>query len=396
MLVFIPWPFPRWLCRGVSSYPPRQRPRFSHWEKPTRQRPAHFRGLMSNTKKPEWRREEDTGRSHQWHCFLRTMEHWASSRNTTSSPQDFSWLSRVSKIANSAPGKNWNLCTRVSCSWPYWCLGQGLSVSCGMSTSFPGLFPLDASSTCPAGTTQSVSRHCHMSLAAEVTPARPLLCAPWYLLFFKGEDSHSYANVWFPFTPFSSFRRGGHSPKLLIWQVILSTDRGWAGPGRSPGLGAVSCPLSERLPVLQLVELCPSSPAGRPGEIWWKPHCSVHEMWFTPPRYWILICYMCLFNAAFLFPFLRMKSRLFSAQSGNQSVIKFSFSFSFEAFMPLKRIYMLHILNKVWSIVLTGFKHAEVLAPFSCRAHRAPQKGEARHRWDSRLHFDWSGNLHQH
>lgn len=146
---------------------------------------------------------------------------------------------------------------------------------------------------------------------------------------------------------------------------------------RSPGLGAVSCPLSEHLPVLQLVELCASSQAGRLGEMWWKPHCLVHEMWFTPPRYWILICYMCLFNSAFLFPFLRMKSRLFSAQSENRSVIKFSFSFSFEAFMPLKLIYMLHILNKVWSIVLTGFKHAEVLAPFPTQSPLTPQKGAA-------------------
>lgn len=58
MLVFIPRPFPRWLRRGVSSYPLRQRPRFSHWEKRTGQRPAHFSGLSSNSKKPERRRTQ--------------------------------------------------------------------------------------------------------------------------------------------------------------------------------------------------------------------------------------------------------------------------------------------------------------------------------------------------
>ena len=124
-----------------------------------------------------------------------------------------------------------------------------------------------------------------------------------------------------------------------------------AQPGRiqPSSVGTVLCSSLcwEDLPVLQLVELYGNSQAEWLEEIWWKPHCLVHGMWFTPPRYWILICYICLLNSAFLLPFLRMKSRLFSAQSKNQPVIKFSFSFSFEAFMPLKLIYMLYILSKV-------------------------------------------------
>lgn len=97
------------------------------------------------------------------------------------------------------------------------------------------------------------------------------------------------------------------------------------------------CPLpwgQECLPVPQRVEWCPCSQAEQLQETWWKPHCLVHRAWFTPPRYWILICYICLLDSAFLVPFLRMKSRLFRVQSKNRSVIKFSFSFSFEAFMP--------------------------------------------------------------
>ena len=124
-----------------------------------------------------------------------------------------------------------------------------------------------------------------------------------------------------------------------------------AQPGRirPSSAGAVLCSSLcwEDLPVLQLVELYANSQAEQLEEIWWKPHCLVHGMWFTPPRYWILICYTRLLNSAFLLPFLRMKSRLFNAQSKNQPVIKFSFSFSFEAFMPLKLIYMPYILNKV-------------------------------------------------
>ena len=152
------------------------------------------------------------------------------------------------------------------------------------------------------------------------------------------------------------------SHSALLWTPALrrivpntSLDRHarihTAQPGRiwPSSVDAVWCPSLcwEDLPVLQLVEFHADSQAERLEVIWWKPHCSVHGMWFTPPRYWILICYICLLNSAFLLSFLKMKSRLFSAQSKNQLVIKFSFSFSFEAFMPLKLIYMLYTLNKV-------------------------------------------------
>ena len=187
---------------------------------------------------------------------------------------------------------------------------------------------------------------------AEVTPSQPssLLIAVSILLLLSG-DGHSCAKVLLLFTFLSSFNPCPEkdSYKHITWQMcyIIHT----AQPGRIwPSSAGCVSGLSlgrEGLPVLRLGELHANSQAEQLEEIWWKPHCLVHGMWFTPPRLWILICYIRLLNSAFLLPFLRMKSRLFSAQSKNQPVIKFSFSFSFEAFMPLKLIYMLYILNKV-------------------------------------------------
>lgn len=137
------------------------------------------------------------------------------------------------------------------------------------------------------------------------------------------------------------------SCKHISWMPCFSNTARQRGPDPR-ATGSVSSTLDwKQLPVSQLVELCSSSQAEQLEEIWCRPHCLVPGTWFTPPRYWILICYICLLNSAFLLPFLRMKSTLFSAQSKNRLVIKFSFSFSFEAFMSLKLIYMLYILNKV-------------------------------------------------
>lgn len=177
-----------------------------------------------------------------------------------------------------------------------------------------------------------------------------ILYIPVPVLSFQLQDCRSCANILFLFTFYSSFNL---CPRRIVPKT--SFDRHViiyiAQPGRiwpravDSALPSALC--REFPPVLQLVELYSGFQAEQLEAIWWKPHCLVHGMWFKPPRYWILICYICLLNSAFLLPFLRMKSRLFSAQSKNQPVIKFSFSFSFEAFMPLKLIYMLYILNKM-------------------------------------------------
>lgn len=114
-----PAAIPRWLCRGVSSYPLKQRPGLSHWVKRTGQRPAHFSGLWSNSKKPE-------RRTHPWHRFLKKLEAWSfgpPAKAPCNHQRDLSWLHHVSRISHSAPGQSWNLYTKVSRSLHYWYLG---------------------------------------------------------------------------------------------------------------------------------------------------------------------------------------------------------------------------------------------------------------------------------
>lgn len=115
---------------------------------------------------------------------------------------------------------------------------------------------------------------------------------------------------------------------------------------------AVACvvfsPFLGHLPAFAIAELF-SNPQARwlaGGELMRATLFGSWKVIYTPKILDFNLLCMSI-NSAFLLPFLRMKGRLFSAQSENLLVIKFSFSFSFEAFMPLKHIYMRYVLNEV-------------------------------------------------